>query len=274
MAERDNARYFGPGYYELYRHLLLPREQTRAEAEFLVRRLLPHPPVRPRPSARPRPVQRWLDMPCGYGRHLRELRALAPDLALYGGDLNPEFLRERGLARAARVACCDMRRLPFAAGAFHTVLNLLNSFGYFPPPPGRRGGASEGDRAVLAEMARVLRPGGWLVMDLPNRRALLDIVRRQPLIRYCDAQRQAQERFSWDSGTQCLSNRTQWRWPGGAQTAGYRVRLYTPAQMRALLERAGFEIVEMMGDFGGGPFDPRQSDRMLILARRVKTGRA
>src|SRR5512133_675760 len=99
------VNYFGRGYYELYRHWLLPEAQTRAEVRFLLSRL------------RPRRGQRWLDLPCGYGRHLSSLRALCPGLRLFGGDLNRDYLHEPGLARAAAVAQCDMRRLPFADGS-------------------------------------------------------------------------------------------------------------------------------------------------------------
>ena len=240
--------YFRDGYYGLYRHILLPEEQTAAEAAGLLRMLAPAPGAR------------WLDVPCGFGRHLLALRPLRPDLRLAGGDLNDAYLREPGLAAAAAVARCDMRRLPYARGAFDAVLNMLNSFGYYPGE----------DRAVLHEWARVLRPGGWLVLDLPSRQALLRLVRVQPTIRYAAGEREAIESFEWDARSQCLTNQTRWRWPGGREKAGYCVRLYTPAQMRAMLAREGFEVVGCYGDFCGGRFDPHRSDRMLLLARRRK----
>lgn len=255
--EPATERYFGRGYYQLYRNFLLPEAQTEAEAAFLLRRL------------RPRRAARWLDLPCGYGRHIQALAAARPDLRMIGGDLNRTFLREPGLTRLASLAQCDMRRLPFADAAFDAVLNLLNSFGYYPPEPGRaRGGAPLDDRAMLAECARVLRPGGRIVLDLANRRALVDLVRRQPVICYSGGDYEAVEHFEWDPRAEVLRNETLWTWPGGSESARYRLRLYTPSQIRRLLARYGLEPLEILGGFNGSPFDPFESDRMLVLARR------
>ena len=196
--------YFGQGYYALYRHWLLPAEQTQAEAGFLCRVL------------KPKPGQRWLDVPCGYGRHLMALKRLAPGLRLWGVELNRGYLAERGLKRAARRIAANMCRLPLASGSFDVVINMLNSFGY---------GSAAGDAQTLAEWARVLARGGRLLMDLPNRQALLAIVRRQPMVRYCGGDYEAVEEFEWDADAQCLLNQTRWRWPGGGEEAGYRLRL-------------------------------------------------
>ena len=249
----QNERYFGRGYGRLYRDYLLPVEQTQAEADFLVRTL------------RPRPTERWLDMPCGYGRHLAALRTRRPDLRLFGGDLNRDYLRDPDAGCTVGSVICDMRGLPFADGRFDTVLNMLNSFGYFPPV-GRRREEMLDDRTVLDEFARVLRPGGMLTMDLPNRCALVTLVNRQPRIRYSGADYDVTETFAWDATAQCLSNQTHWRWPGGKESRSYRVRLYTPSQMQRMLSHAGFTIKKIYGNFRGEQFDPYHSDRMLLLA--------
>jgi SAM-dependent methyltransferase len=262
MPEDDlpqTALYFGRGYYHLYRNYLLPEEQTRAEAAFIVRTL------------RPRSGARWLDLPCGYGRHLVELKALRPDLRLAGGDLSRDYLREPGLRQAAAPFACDMRRLPLASASFDAVLNLLNSFGYYPPPRGRAGRHRElDDRDMLAECARVLRPGGRLLLDLANRRALVRLIERQPLIRYAGGEWEVVEHFAWDPALEEIRNETVWRWPNGEELARYRLRLYTPGQIRTLLERNGLELVKLFGGFDGSPLDPFTSDRMLVIARKKR----
>jgi SAM-dependent methyltransferase len=152
-------RYFGPIYHRLYSEYLLPGEQADAEAAFLLRAL------------KPRPGACWLDTPCGYGRHLVRLRALRPDLRLAGLERQIGFLQAEAGLRGHAVNG-DMRWLPFAGRSFDAVLNLFNSFGYYPA---RRGTArsERTDTDALAEWARVLKRGGRLVLDLSNRRTLL-----------------------------------------------------------------------------------------------------
>lgn len=213
---------------------------------------------------KPRRGERWLDIPCAYGRHLEALHDVRRGLRLIGADLNHEYLRQ---IHTARAVCCDMRRLPVADGAIDVVLNLLNSFGYFEA-------GTDGDRRALAEMARVLKPGGRLVMDLPNRLALIETVRHEPIIRYASGGYEAVEEFRWDRQKQTIYNRTRWKWPGGKEQAAYALRLYTPAQTRRMLERAGFEIAAVYGDFSGRGFNVRESDRMLLIARKKRGARA
>jgi SAM-dependent methyltransferase len=95
---------------------------------------------------------RILDAGCGTGANARFLsdwgRVSALDLDRYALGW-----AQRTLAGgpAARLAQADTGRLPFPAGAF----DLVTSFDVLPMlPPGA-------DRAALAELTRVLRPGGW-----------------------------------------------------------------------------------------------------------------
>ncbi len=49
----------------------------------------------------------------------------------------------------------DARAVPFGDGSFDAVLNLFSSFGYF---------GEQGDGQVLGEIARLVRPGGQVVI--------------------------------------------------------------------------------------------------------------
>jgi len=95
------------------------------------------------------PPGRLLDLGCGVG-HSYEL--LAPRETV-GVDLDPEALA--GQDRETRVA--DMRALPFADGAFASVLSVQSI--EHVPDPGR----------ALAEVVRVLEPGGTAAFVTPNR---------------------------------------------------------------------------------------------------------
>lgn len=103
-----------------------------------------------------RPI-RILDVGCGTGVFAARLRAEVPKARIWGVDLVSEMLakgseRWRLHAGSVQAAQGDSERLPFAANTFDFV-TCANSFHHYPHQ----------DRAI-AEMHRVLRPGGRLLL--------------------------------------------------------------------------------------------------------------
>lgn len=95
------------------------------------------------------PEGRVLDLGCGVGHSYREL---APRETV-GVDVEPEVL----VGQERETHAADMRSLPFPDGAFASVISV-QSLEHVPDP-----------ERVLAEAARVLRPGGRAVFVTPNR---------------------------------------------------------------------------------------------------------
>ena len=100
------------------------------------------------------PHARVLDVGCGTGELLRRLRATYPQAALAGLDPVAEML---GVAKDKLSGGEDLRvgyadALPWSAGNFDVVVSC-NMFHYITHPI-----------VALKEMARVLRPGGTLVL--------------------------------------------------------------------------------------------------------------
>lgn len=100
---------------------------------------------------------RVLDIGCGTGLFAARVREALPKARVCGVDLVAGMLargreRWRKLAGHASPVQGDSERLPFASGAFD-VVTCANSFHHYPRQ----------DRAV-AEMRRVLRPGGCLML--------------------------------------------------------------------------------------------------------------
>ena len=100
---------------------------------------------------------RVLDVPCGGGVALRGMR-VGQEVSYTGVDVCPAMLdrtlaaaRRRGLADRVRVRGADVGDLPFDDGSFDLVLSLTGLH-CFPDPA-----------AAVAEMVRVVRPGGRLV---------------------------------------------------------------------------------------------------------------
>jgi SAM-dependent methyltransferase len=197
---------------------------------------------------------RTLDLGCGAGRHLRPLARLQPVVGL---DLSPWLLAAaRGNAIDAPLVRADMRTIPFESGAFTLVVSLFTSFGYFEED-------SE-NRHVLSEIARVTRPGGWIVLDFLNasrtRRAIVPLERTQIGGQWVEQARKISEsgRFV----------RKRIRMLGSGREFQECVRLFEAAELSAMLAAAGFEVAEILGDYGGGPWTP-DSPRAIALARRT-----
>jgi len=93
-----------------------------------------------------------LDGGCGAGALLAELAARGQ---AYGADLSAEAIlttRERGLQRLVQ---CDVQRAAFRSGAFDAVV-LCDVLEHV-----------DDDRLAVEEAARLLRPGGALILTLP-----------------------------------------------------------------------------------------------------------
>lgn len=107
------------------------------------------------------PAPRVLDLGCGPGASLLALaEALGPEARLVGLDLSTGMLalaapRVRGRPELSLVHA-DAARLPLRDACQDLVTG--HSFLYLVPDP----------RAVLSEVARVLRPGGWLTLMEPR----------------------------------------------------------------------------------------------------------
>ncbi|MFC8232994.1 class I SAM-dependent methyltransferase [Streptomyces sp. NPDC057284] len=112
-----------------------------------------------------RPGDAVLDAGCGTGRALPALRdAVGPQGTVLGADLTPAMLQaavRAGRDRNGRLLLADVARLPLRNASLDAVFGagLISHLSY-PGPD-------------LAELARVVRPGGQLALFHPIGRAAL-----------------------------------------------------------------------------------------------------
>jgi ubiquinone/menaquinone biosynthesis C-methylase UbiE len=103
-----------------------------------------------------RPAQ-VLDLGCGTGILAVRLRGALPDARVVGCDFSRGMLAHAAARdRAVRWVRGDALRLPFRAACFDAAVST-EAFHWFPDP-----------HAALAELRRVLRPGGALLVSFIN----------------------------------------------------------------------------------------------------------
>jgi SAM-dependent methyltransferase len=151
-----------------------------------------------------------------------------------------------------------MRHLPFRDGALGGAINMFTSFGYFDD--------EADDARAVAEIARVLRPGGRFLMDFINAekvgRVSGETTRRR------EGGVEIEEHRERDATGRRLCKNVRVLRPDG-EIVSYReqVRLYTPTELEALVSVAGLRVVERFGDYGAGPY-AAASDRLILLAEK------
>jgi SAM-dependent methyltransferase len=233
--------WFGPGYLALYDAFLSGR--TPLEIDQLESLLHLRPPLR------------VLDLPCGQGRHSIELARRGYDVT--GVDLSEAMLavaHERAMAASAKVRFLagDMRQ-PLPGEHFDLVLNLYTSFGYF---------ADEADDArVAVAAATMLAPGGRFVLEVINGERLMANFQEREWFTVGDAT--VLERRTLDRRTRQMAVERTVNQNGEEDTDVHVVRLYGRAEIRAVLASAGFEAIELFGDWDGSP---PTADALRILA--------
>jgi ubiquinone/menaquinone biosynthesis C-methylase UbiE len=200
-----------------------------------------------------------LDVPCGFGRHSVPLARAG--LNVVGVDRSSALLEEArrraGGERWPKFVQADYRELPQADESFDAALNLFSSLGYL---------GDEDDTRVLAEIRRVLRPGGRLVLEIMHRDALV--------LRFRDTSwhmvgegRLLLEQRTFDPAAGVAQTTQTLVEPGGQRDSRtFSLRVYTATELTAMLARAGFEDARCYGDLDGGRFG--SETRLIIVARR------
>ena len=204
-----------------------------------------------------RPGMSVLDLACGHGELASRLAARGSQVT--GLDSSAVFLdRARADASAAGVSvdylAGDMRQLPWT-GRFDRVINWSTAFGYFD---------DTANRAVLDGIARCLRPGGRLAMDLDNLTTFLASYCPSRVVAARDNGDMLVDRYHLDALTgRFEAERTVIR-GGRARRGTFVKRLFGFPELRDWLLAAGFTTVSGYGEDAR----PLTADhrRMVIVA--------
>jgi SAM-dependent methyltransferase len=205
-----------------------------------------------------------LDLACGHGELANRLAARG--CRVTGLDSSQVFLdRARADAAAAGVrveyVAGDMRQIPWT-GRFDRVINWSTAFGYFDDTT---------NRGVLDGIARVLRPGGRLAMDLDNLTTFLASYCPSRVVAARDNGDMLVDRYHLDALTSRFeAERTVIR-GGRTRRVTFVKRLFGFPELRDWLLAAGFTAVAGYGEDGQALTADHQ--RMIMVAD-VPAGRA
>jgi D-alanine-D-alanine ligase len=216
------------------------------------------------------PTDSILDLCGGQGRHSLELarRGYSQCAVL---DYS-HVLLERGRAAAEQADCPvafvqgDAAATGLPEEAYDHVLILGNSLGYMPE--------AVNDLRIMQEVLRLLRPGGWLLLDVTDGAVVREkfnpnawheiegkivVCRQRELVDNCIRAREV---------VLCKER-------GLVRDQSYAIRLYAPETLEVLVDEAGFVEIslrygfsshEKEGDYGF------MNHRLLITARKSDNG--
>lgn len=235
---------------------VVPKELTDVEVAFLLEHFR---------DIGGRNTAKLLDVACGSGRHalaLAKKRLSVTGLDIAEGELKTLEAAAKKAKVSVRTICADMRNLGELTerlGTFDGAYIFGNAIGYMDPD-------------TLAEffenLAELIREGGRLVFDTAMLAETL-------LHRFEDT-------VAIDAGTlkvvidndydvfqsRLVTTHTYTQADGSTLTKRYAHWVLTTRELINLVEDAGFEIEQLLGDTEGSPFEVNDP-RLLVVARRV-----
>ncbi|MEY2571025.1 MAG: hypothetical protein QOE63_1375 [Acidimicrobiaceae bacterium] len=202
-----------------------------------------------------------LDAPCGHGRISNRLAAAGHRVTAV--DITPHFL-EVAVADAASLGvevdyrAGDIRTLPVDDASVDAAVSWFTSFGYFD---------DDDNQLVLREYARVLRPGGRLLVETMARDNILRRYTEAPEAHVVEVGDDLQVDHSlFDPMTGRIgTDRTIVR-DGQVRRGHHSVRLLTISEWHTWLDAAGFDDVKTT-DQEGGPVT-METRRLVVVATR------
>jgi D-alanine-D-alanine ligase len=189
-------------------------------------------------------THRILDLCGGHGRHSLELsqrgfkRCSLLDYSAYLTARAGAVAAERGVP--IHVVQGDARRTGFASNRFDRVMIMGNSLGYME--------GSEGDREILAEVMRVLRPGGGFVVDVADGEQVSASFSPTAWHEIGDDIVVCRQR-SMEGDRLCAREMVLSKEKGVVRDCTYGVRLYDARRLKRLLKECGGCQVDVYTDF-------------------------
>ena len=204
-----------------------------------------------------------LDLACGFGRHAVPLARRG--IRVTGMDVTARYIemaRTRAGELPVEFVVGDIRELDYEE-RFDAAYSYFTSFGFFD---------DDTNFDILRRVARALRPGGRFLLDTANRE--MWVGSENPYREFFEFEEGGRKMvvvnastFDFETG---ISNAVLrlYGGPDGPEEMRFSVRLYSLAELRWLLRRAGLELVKAFGDCDSSPYSA-ESSRLIVLAHKI-----
>jgi len=230
--------WFDEDYATLYAH------RDKEEAGVAVRTALEAAPV-----LASGPV---LDLGCGSGRHLMEMRKANP--LAFGLDLSKHLLQLSPKVLRGWLLRGDMRHLPIRPGTLAGVCLWFTPFGYF---------SDEENQRLLCAIRRLLRPKGVLLLDFLNAVHLRESLVEEDVVEHSGLLVRSHRAIEGNRLVKRMRiERTE---TGFTREVVESVRLYEPSDLREMAQKCGLTPIRELGNYDGSPFRDTVSPRWIGL---------
>jgi len=226
-------------------------------------------------------VEFWARLAEPYGPQLLDLMCGTAEVSLelarrgyqvLGVDLSPAMLSAAAqrLAAAADYPARNLSPAQGEAGAL-PIADGVSDFALVGGNGSFNHLHDASARATLCELHRVLRPGGGLGMELVNPHLLKEVypVRRFRPLRPSPGEwveKVSHNHYDQATGLFHIRQITQYEIDGerGEFEVEFALRVWDPAEIRTMLDEAGFGAVHYYGGYDLQPFDPWASDLLVV----------
>lgn len=202
---------------------------------------------------------RILDVGCGFGRHSIELARLGYDVT--GIDPSAAMIadaQERARKMAVSVTFQQIPAEQFSTTArFEAAICLFTTLGQIS--------AKDDNRSLLQTVYGVLKPGGKIVVEVPQRETA--VAQLKPSERYGSGERTTAVTRQYDPKSKVIREEFLVVMPQRKQSFLLRYRLFSFSELSGLLTDAGYEITSAFGDYVGTPLT-RDSSTMLLTGKK------
>lgn len=200
-----------------------------------------------------------IDLACGKGRHSIYLNSLGFDVT--GIDLSPQSIAEAQTYENERLhfKVGDLRSLT-CGRSFDIALNLFTSFGYFD--------SLETDEEVLRRIHKCLKPNGHLLIDFMNAAK----VTCQMVAEESKEKDGIQFHITKVKEDGKIIKTIRFSHRGHDYMFQEKVQTLGLEDFRNLFAASGFELIDTYGAYDLSPFDEQNSDRLILIARKINAG--